>query len=76
MPNTPPKSIFIKSIQLDEYKKSNDETIQFYPVAESKRKQVFTDRIKAIGEELLAWMLTISATTAAVLLIQFVLNII
>ncbi len=75
MTNTQFNRISDQSIHYDECWRSKDRHSQFHLLAEFKRKWMLTDKMKAIGEESLAWILTISATTAAVLLIQFVLNL-
>jgi len=69
MLNTKYKSTLDHSIYSDKNRGLREKIVRFLPAAKFKTKQILIERMKAIGEELLAWILTIS--TVAVLIQLF-----
>lgn len=72
MSNTELNDISGQGILRDDYRKSEDMNLKSHRIVEFKRKQLLTDRTKAIGEELLAWLLTMAVITV---FIHFISNL-
>src|SRR5258706_12128482 len=67
MQNTQETNFPVQSIHHHEYRSSTRKKVRFHLTIHFKRKFILTEKMKAISEEFLAWILTIAAITLIVL---------
>ena len=66
MPSTELKNISEQYVHYNKYGQSKGGNARIHPIVKVKRKQKLIDKLKAIGEELLSWLLLILVLTVLI----------